>query len=145
MVLYIGLFALTATIALGFWVGFYEKKRESIPYWNTMVSLFITVMVIAGLTLIPWVTIAASVDDIVEDNVAEYEELMIYKHTVEESSNEYLRWNYYEKVEQWNERYEANEELKQNPSFWFSCYQYDYFVGTSYIDFQLHGDELPEG
>lgn len=141
MLLYIGLFALAATIALGFWVGFYEKKRESIPHWNTMVSLFVAVMVIAGVILISWVAAAASVDDLVADNVAEYEELMIYKHTVEESSNEYLRWNYYEKVEEWNRRYDANEETKQNPSFWFSCYQYDYFVGTERIDFELRGDE----
>lgn len=145
MFLYIGLFALAATIALGFYVGFNEKKRESIPHWNAMVALFTAVMIVAALTLVPWVTIRASVNDLVEDNVAEYEELMIYKHTVEESTNEYLRWNYYEKVEEWNRRYDANEETKQNPSFWFGCYQYDYFIGTERIDFQLHGDELPEG
>lgn len=145
MVLYIGLFALVATIVLAFYIGFNEKKKESLPHWNTVVALFTAVMVVAGLTLIPWITFAASAPGIVEDNVAEYEELMIYKYTVEQSTNEYLRWNYYEKIEDWNRRYESNREKIENPSFWFSCYEHDLFAGTSYIEFELHGDELPEG
>jgi hypothetical protein len=76
-------------------------------------------------------------------NQERYNELMIYKQTVEQSTNEYVRWNYYDKVLDWNEYYEENANPAE--SFWFGPYQHDVFEGTALIDFQLHGDKVPEG
>lgn len=75
-------------------------------------------------------------------NQERYNELMIYKQTVEQSTNEYVRWNYYDKVLDWNEHYEENANPAE--SFWFGPYQHDVFEGTALIDFQLRGDEMPE-
>ena len=76
-------------------------------------------------------------------NQERYNELMIYKQTVEQSTNEYVRWNYYDKVLDWNEHYEENANPAE--SFWFGPYQHDVLEGTALIDFLLHGDEMPEG
>lgn len=139
MILYIGIFAFVLMIILGIFIAVNEHRKTSISNWNTVVSVFAILMAVSMLAIVPWITIAASVDTFRRDNVAEYEELMLYKHSVEVSNNEYLRWNYYEKVQDWNRRYDSAAE--KETSFWFGPYQYDYFINTERIEFELRGDE----
>lgn len=72
--------------------------------------------------------------------VAQYEDLMLYYNTVNHSSNEYVRYDYYNKVQAYNTFYQNLIEATEDPMF--GClYPKNWYVNISSIDFQLHGDE----
>ena len=97
---------------------------------------------IALLIIGSWLLTACLAPVALAANQKRYNELMIYKQTVEQSTNEYVRWNYYNKVVDWNEHYEKN--VNSTESFWFGPYLYDVLEGTALIDFQLRGDEATQ-
>lgn len=136
MILLIGFIALIVSIvALAFWYRAPERRDISQPVAG--ISGAIAILVIGV-----WIICALIAPGALADNQDTYTELMIYKQTVEQSTNEYVRWNYYDKVCEWNERYKS--AANQPESFWFGPYQHDVFEGTTLIDFQLHGDEVTE-
>ena len=135
MILYIGFIALLVFIvALVFYFKVPERKDITQPTAGIAgaVAVLIIGFWILSICLAP-VALAA--------NQERYDELMIYKQTVEQSTNEYVRWNYYGKVMDWNEYYEKHANPAE--SFWFAPYQHDAFEGTALIDFELHGDPEP--
>jgi 4-amino-4-deoxy-L-arabinose transferase-like glycosyltransferase len=137
MILFIGFIALIVFIValvLYYKVPKHKDIAQPIAGISSAVAVLIIGFWILTIFLSP-VALAA--------NQERYNELMIYKQTVEQSTNEYVRWNYYDKVLDWNEHYEENANPAE--SFWFGPYQHDVFEGTALIDFQLHGDEMPEG
>lgn len=70
-----------------------------------------------------------------------YDDLMLYYNTVVYSDNEYVRYDYYNKVNAYNEAYEkviAASESKWNG--WF--YPAEDIAKLSTIDFTLHGDNF---
>lgn len=74
----------------------------------------------------------------------EYDDLMLYYYTVEMSSNEYLRYDYYNKVNAFNDEY--NRLLKISESEWTSWFcDQTALAEFSTIDFALHGDGYGEG
>ena len=69
-----------------------------------------------------------------------YDNLMLYHETVEVSTNEYVRFDYREKVEEYNAAYDFNLAESEGAVFgWLYLPSWD--DGLDYIDFQLHGDE----
>lgn len=98
--------------------------------------------VVGVVLVLAWIFCIASAPDALAANQAQYEELIIYKQTVENSTNEYVRWNYYDKVSAWNDEYLANANKQE--SFWWGPYEPDLYEGTALIDFELHGDEVTE-
>ena len=68
---------------------------------------------------------------------AEYEQLMLYKPLVEACDDEAIRFDYYEKVQEWNENYA--EWLKNEESLWFDWCSSDNFYsdGVDFINFNL--------
>lgn len=69
-----------------------------------------------------------------------YDNLMLYRETVEASTNEYVRFDYHEKVEEYNAAYDFNLAESEGAVFgWLYLDGWD--SGLDYIDFQLHGDE----
>lgn len=69
-----------------------------------------------------------------------YDNLMLYHETVETSTNEYVRFDYHEKVEEYNAAYDFNLAESEGAVFgWLYLDGWD--SGLDYIDFQLHGDE----
>ena len=137
MILLIGFMALIVfVVALAFYYRAPERKDIAQPTAGIAGAMAVLIVGFWILTIfLSPVALAA--------NQERYNELMIYKQTVEQSTNEYVRWNYYDKVLDWNEHYEENANPAE--SFWFGPYQHDVFEGTALIDFQLHGDEMPEG
>ena len=137
MILLIGFIALVVFIIA---VVFYYRapERKDIAQPTAGIAGAIAVLIIGFWILTIFLSPVA-----LAANQERYNELMIYKQTVEQSTNEYVRWNYYDKVLDWNEHYEENANPAE--SFWFGPYQHDVFEGTALIDFQLHGDEMPEG
>jgi hypothetical protein len=72
--------------------------------------------------------------------VAQYEDLMLYYNTVNYSSNEYVRYDYYNKVQAYNTTYQILIEATEDPVF--GClYPKNWYADIGPIDFQLHGDE----
>lgn len=70
-----------------------------------------------------------------------YDDLMLYYNTVVNSENEYVRYDYYDKVNAYNEAYEkviAASESKWNG--WF--YPAEDIAKLNTIDFTLHGDNF---
>lgn len=137
MILLIGFIALVVFIIA---VVFYYRvpERKDIAQPTAGIAGAVAVLIIGFWILTIFLSPVA-----LAANQERYNELMIYKQTVEQSTNEYVRWNYYDKVLDWNEHYEENANPAE--SFWFGPYQHDVFEGTALIDFQLHGDEMPEG
>lgn len=75
---------------------------------------------------------------------AEYDDLMLYYYTVEVSSNEYLRYDYYNKVNAFNDEY--NRLLAVSESKWSSWFcDQTTLAEFGPIDFALHGDDYGEG
>lgn len=72
--------------------------------------------------------------------VAQYKDLMLYYNTVNYSSNEYVRYDYYNKVQAYNAFYQNLIEVTEDPIF--GClYPKNWYTAIGPIDFQLHGDE----
>lgn len=75
---------------------------------------------------------------------AEYDDLMLYYYTVETSTNEYLRYDYYNKVNAFNDEYNRLVAISESKwSSWFCDQTALAEFGT--IDFVLHGDGYGEG
>ena len=69
-----------------------------------------------------------------------YDNLMLYHETVETSTNEFVRFDYHEKVEEYNAAYDFNLAESEGAVFgWLYLDGWD--SGLDYIDFQLHDDE----
>jgi hypothetical protein len=137
MILLIGFIALLVFIVA--MVLYYKApEHENIASPTAGIAGAIAVTLVGS-----WILTVCLAPAALAGNQERYNELMIYKQTVEQSTNEYVRWNYYDKVLDWNEYYEENANPAE--SFWFGPYQHDVFEGTALIDFQLHGDEMPEG
>lgn len=80
----------------------------------------------------------------IETAKAEYDDLMLYYYTVETSNNEYLRYDYYNKVNAFNNEYNRLVAVSESKwSNWFCDQTALAEFGT--IDFALHGDGYGEG
>jgi len=76
----------------------------------------------------------------INKTIAQYEDLTLYFNTVNYSSNEYVRYDYYNKVQTYNATYQNLIEATEDPVF--GClYPKNWFANIGPIDFQLHGDE----
>ena len=74
-----------------------------------------------------------------DELVATYNDLILYQTTVEHSTNEYVRYDYYDKVTAYNEAFEDYVIASQDK--WLGgLYPADWDEGIAIIDFQLHGD-----
>ena len=68
-----------------------------------------------------------------------YEELLLYKDVAEASNSEALRYNYYQKVAEWNRGYYFAAEQSANETFlyWWGPYWCNIYYGTGPIEFEL--------
>lgn len=72
-----------------------------------------------------------------------YDELMLYYNTVNYSTNEYVRYDYFDKVEAYNHWY---DRLEEDSTSWFlsAFFPRGWNENFGSISFQLHGDEYVE-
>ena len=70
-----------------------------------------------------------------DTNYAEYVELATYHPVVSATDNEYVRFDYYQKVKDWNSRYIDWCENRENP--WISWFIYDDYKDCGTISFTL--------
>lgn len=69
-----------------------------------------------------------------------YDDLMLYYNVVNNSTNEYVRYNYFEKVGAYNNYY-TNLEANSDSLFLAAYFPKDWNTDFGPINFQLHGDE----
>ena len=70
---------------------------------------------------------------------ATYHDLVLYQSTVEHSTNEYVRYDYYDKVVEYNEAY-VDYMVAAQGKWLGGLYPANWDEGIAIIDFQLHGD-----
>ena len=68
-----------------------------------------------------------------------YHDLVLYQSTVEHSTNEYVRYDYYDKVVEYNEAY-VDYMVAAQGKWLGGLYPANWDEGIAIIDFQLHGD-----
>ena len=108
------------------------KLAKQVIVIATIIAFFFGVMSLIGLTCCKSAQ---------EKLVDEYNNLMLYYSTVTYSSNEFVRYDYYDKVQTYNKQYEQVMENSQSKwSTWF--YDAEVLDLAKPIDFTLHGDNF---
>lgn len=75
---------------------------------------------------------------------AEYDNLMLYYNTVSNSPNEYVRFDFYNRVNEFNVNYE--NVVEQSKNIWIGAFfDKDWSNRIAPIVFELHGDEYYAG
>ena len=101
------------------------------------------VIISAAFLLFTFITIAIANSDVnarISAMYDTYDNLMLYHETVETSTNEFVRFDYHEKVEEYNAAYDFNLAESEGAAFGW-LYSDGWDSGLDYIDFQRHGDE----
>lgn len=74
----------------------------------------------------------------------EYDNLMLYYNTVSNSPNEYVRFDFYNRVNEFNANYE--DIVERSKSIWVGAFfDKDWSNEIAPIVFELHGDEYYAG
>ena len=134
-IILIAIFAAIVGSALLFWV-----VKADIPVSTTVERLTVTLLLIAILIGGFWVGCACNATNKQATFSDEYNQLKLYQYTVETSDNEYLRFDYYNRVQEWNEKYDTYTKLESNS--WVSWFLFEPMKYCGRIDFELHGDEV---
>lgn len=131
------IFVIGVLITGGVALGFSQKNRKIATKW-----MYIMVAVGVGAVLSGATIMAEDVnrEKKAEEMRIEYRELKLYSGTVEFSENEYLRFRYYNEVNEYNARYDEMVRLQNN---WFTgnIGPDDMLEGYGRIDFALRGDD----
>lgn len=128
----IGVMALTAVFTTVSMVFGYHKRRKFQKAIAAGLILSVILCAFAGIY-------TSAVSNAVNDLTAVYEDLTLYQSTIERSTNEYVRYDYYEKITEYNEMFLAHQGQMQDK--WFGAlYPKGWDENITFIDFQLHGD-----
>ena len=124
-------------ITSGVALGFSQKNRKIATKWMHAMIVVGVLTVLSGGTIM---LEDAHREKLAEEMRIEYRELKLYSGTVEFSENEYLRFRYYNEVNEYNARYDEVVRLKTN---WFTgnLGPDDMLEGYGRIDFTLRGDD----
>lgn len=107
---------------------------------KTLRRVVATALVGAIISFALCMAIGAGIKTDAEKCQAEYTDLMLYYNTVDNSANEYVRYNYFNKVQEYNDWYAKLVTFESN--FWIGNLMHESWLdGCGLIDFQLHGDE----
>lgn len=134
--IWLGVMVVTLCTAVVMLVFGYQK--------NALCRKIVSVGVIAALSLGFIFAITGGVMSNSTDKLCDqYHDLTLYQYTIEQSVNEYVRFDYYNRVMDYNEMYENHRCQAAND--WFGwLYGKDWDSGIGYIEFVLHGDEYYE-
>lgn len=103
-------------------------------YFGLALICFLVVTLIMGC----WnAAIANRASSDAQDLITTYNDLVLYQDTVSYSGNEYVRFDFYTKVQEYNEAY--NDYLAICENGWVNCwYKADNISNISLIDFSLN-------
>lgn len=109
----------------------------------TKIAKFILVgaFVVAIMAIILTISMGAGARSDLQSVAEQYDDLMLYYNTVVYSDNEYVRYDYYNKVKAYNEDYDAIIRASESKwTGWF--YPAEEIAKLNTIDFTLHGDNI---
>lgn len=109
----------------------------------TKIAKFVLVgaFVIAIMAIILTISVGAGARSDLQSVTERYDDLMLYYNTVVYSDNEYVRYDYFNKVKAYNEDYEAIIRASESKwTGWF--YPAEDIAKLNTIDFTLHGDNF---
>lgn len=109
----------------------------------TKIAKFILVgaFVIALMSILLAISMGAGARSDLQSMVERYDDLMLYYNTVVYSDNEYVRYDYFNKVKAYNEDYDAIIRASESKwTGWF--YPAEEIAKLNTIDFTLHGDNI---
>lgn len=131
------IFVIGVLITGGVALGFSQRNRKTATKWMYIMVAVGVLTILSGITI---VSEDAYRERLAEEMRIEYRELKLYSGTVEFSENEYLRFRYYNEVNEYNARYDEVVRLKTN---WFTgnLGPDDMLEGYGRIDFTLRGDD----
>jgi hypothetical protein len=92
-------------------------------------------LLLSGFAIVFGGIVANTADEL----TATYNDLILYQTTVEQSTNEYVRYDYYDKVVAYNEAF-ADYVIASQDKWLGGLYPANWDEGIALIDFQLHGD-----
>ena len=131
------IFVIGVLITGGVALGFSQKNRKTATKWmHAMIIVGVLAVLSGGIIMGE----DAYREKLAEEMRIEYRELKLYSGTVEFSENEYLRFRYYNEVNDYNTRYDEMVRLQTN---WFTgnIGPDDMLEGYGRIDFTLRGDD----
>lgn len=109
----------------------------------TKIAKFILVgaFVVALMSILLAISMGAGARSDLQSMADRYDDLMLYYNTVVYSDNEYVRYDYFNKVKAYNEKYDAIIRASESKwTGWF--YPAEQVAKLNPIDFTLHGDNL---
>lgn len=109
----------------------------------TKIAKFVLVgaFVVAIMAIILTISVGAGARIDLQSVAERYDDLMLYYNTVVYSDNEYVRYDYFNKVKAYNEDYEAIIRASESKwTGWF--YPAEDIAKLNTIDFTLHGDNF---
>lgn len=134
--IYALLAALVVTAVLYLVSAIFNYKTKFMPARTIGICICVALLLVS-------ISLGFAVRDDLASAHERYDELMLYYNTVNYSTNEYVRYDYFDKVEVYNEWY---NKLEANSTSWLlaAFFPSDWNAEFSAIDFQLHGDEYVE-
>lgn len=109
----------------------------------TKIAKFVLIgaFVVTIMTIILTILMGAGARSDLQSVAERYDDLMLYYNTVVYSDNEYVRYDYFNKVKAYNEDYDAIIRASESKwTGWF--YPTEQIAKLNPIDFTLHGDNL---
>ncbi len=103
--------------------------------------IWVGAFVVALMAIILAISMGAGARSDLQSVAERYDDLMLYYNTVVYSDNEYVRYDYFNKVKSYNEDYDAIIRASESKwTGWF--YPAEEIAKLNPIDFTLHGDNL---
>lgn len=111
------------------------------PEWDWLNRILIAMIIMAILSGVAAGVCTGTSSDAIRNLEADRNDLMIYYTTVDSSTNEYMRFDYYNKVNSFNNRYEYQATLTESP--WFGAfYPRNWQERVAPIVFELRGSSV---
>lgn len=125
----IWIMVLCAIAFLVFWIIAYEKQSLAFKRY-AIISLCVALTI-----LLMWGLSFAESGRIRAENQRIYNDLVLYKEVVEETTNELVRFDYYSRVLAWNQKYREYMEEMSHPIF--GVFHHNEFAETGLLYFEL--------
>ena len=114
--------------------------KADIPVSSAVEKITVILLILAMLVGGIWAGRALSANSVQSNFSDEYNQLKLYQYTVESSTNEYLRFDYYNRVQEWNSKYDTYTKLESNP--WINWFVFEPMKYCDRIEFALNGDPI---
>ena len=132
LIMLLSVLALTA-IAIVVTVVFGYQKNATLR--KAILFGLVASLLLSGFAIVFGGIVGNTADEL----AATYNDLILYQTTVEHSTNEYVRYDYYDKITAYNEAF-ADYVIASQDKWLGGLYPTDWDEGIAIIDFQLHGD-----